>query len=59
MPRKHVDNVTVPLYEGAPLFLLMINSLDGPGFRLMSMVEVFWHDAAGELMEINGIFVRR
>ena len=48
----------VPLYEGAPLYYEVVEFLASEGFRLAGFVPVFEDSDTGEMLQIDGIFVR-
>jgi FkbM family methyltransferase len=48
----------VPLYEGAPTFLEMIDELGSRGFRLAGLEEGHDDQSTGEMLQADGIFVR-
>jgi FkbM family methyltransferase len=48
----------VPLYEGAPTFLEMIEELRSRGFRLAGLEEGHDDVRTGEMLQSDGIFVR-
>jgi FkbM family methyltransferase len=49
----------VPLYEGAPLFREMIDHLDRLGFELAGVEPGFEDPDSGEMLQADGLFVRR
>lgn len=48
----------LPLYHGQPLYLEMIDLLDGLGFSLASLSEELTDPATGHVMQVDAIFVR-
>jgi FkbM family methyltransferase len=53
-----VELSLVPLFEGAPLCLEVLNYLAARGFRLAGFEEVFSDPESGEMLEVDGLFVR-
>ncbi len=49
----------VPLYENGSLYLEMIELLNGKGFDLFYLENVFSNPDTGQLLQVDGIFVRR
>jgi len=49
----------VPLYEGAPSYLSMLEQLNAAGFQLVSFEPVFQDANTGYLLQADGIFIRR
>ena len=49
----------VPLYEGQPLFLDIVNRLLGLGFDIHGILPVFIDQKSGRLLQADGIFFRR
>lgn len=48
----------IPLYQGQPLFLEMVEMLDGLGFSLVLLSEGLTDPATGHVMQVDAIFVR-
>lgn len=48
----------VPLYEGAPLFMEMIQLAERLGFELFNVAPGFRDDRIGRLLQMDGFFVR-
>jgi FkbM family methyltransferase len=48
-----------PLYEGAPLYREVIEHLASHGFRLAGFEPVWEDPETGEMVQIDGIFIRR
>ncbi len=49
----------VPLYENQKLFKEMINLIESKGFRLYNIIPGFSDENTGEMLQFDGIFVRR
>jgi hypothetical protein len=49
----------VPLYEGAPLWREMIDYIEEQGFRLCSIESGHYDRGSGEVLQADGIFLRR
>jgi FkbM family methyltransferase len=49
----------VPLYEGAPLYREIVDHLEGLGFRLAGLEPGFEDPDTGEMLQADGVFVRR
>ena len=48
-----------PLYEGAPSFREMLNWFDANGYRLVGIFPEFYHSGQPEMLQVNGIFVKK
>jgi FkbM family methyltransferase len=49
----------VPLYEGTPLFVEMVKSLDNLGFQLYLIESGFTNQTSGQLLQVDGTFYRK
>lgn len=49
----------VPLYENEMIFTEMIKHLDNKGFQLFSLEDVFSDQTTGQLLQVDGIFVKK
>ena len=49
----------VPLYGGQPLFADVLDWLDVAGFNLVSLEQGFTDPGTGQLLQLEGLFVRR
>jgi FkbM family methyltransferase len=49
----------VPLYEDAPLWRELIDYIEGKGFRLCSIESGHYDRRSGEVLQADGIFLRR
>lgn len=61
---KHISLIQlemsmVPLYENEMLFMDMVKYLETLGYSLYSLENGFTDDSTGQLMQVDGIFVRR
>lgn len=61
---KHVTIIQlemsiVPLYENEMLFMDMVKYLEDMGYSLYSLENGFSDDSTGQLLQVDGIFVRR
>jgi len=54
-----VEMSIVPLYENEMLFIDMIKYLDNKGFQLFSLENGFSSPDTGQLLQVDGIFVRK
>lgn len=54
----HVELSLVPLYEDGPLYLEVVENLRDRGFRLAGVDPVLEDAETGELLQMDGIFVR-
>lgn len=54
-----VEMSLVPLYEKQPLFAEMIDYLAGKGFQLYSLENGFANHHTGQLLQVDGIFVKQ
>jgi FkbM family methyltransferase len=54
-----VELSLVPLFDGAPQYLEVIEYLADRGFRLAGFEEVFSDPESGEMLQLDGLFVRR
>ena len=62
LPQVHViesELSLAPLYEGQPLYREMIGYFENLGFDLMSLERGFFDYRTGQLLQMDGIFVRR
>lgn len=48
----------VPLYDGQPLWLELIEFLQSRGFRAVGLAHGFWDERTGETLQVDGVFVR-
>jgi FkbM family methyltransferase len=53
-----VEMSLLPLYEGQPLIREMMDYLEGAGFRLAGLTPGFYDKKSGEMLQVDGIFVR-
>lgn len=53
-----VELSTMPLYDGAPSLLEMLLYIDERGFKIFGMVPELFSRATGQLLQVNGVFVR-
>ena len=49
----------VPLYEGAPGFAEMVAFIEGLGYEIFSIVPGFRNAVSGQLLQVDGFFVRQ
>ncbi len=49
----------VPLYENGLLYKEMIAFIEGSGFELFSLEHVFSNPTTGQLLQVDGVFVRK
>jgi|MudIll2142460700_1097286.scaffolds.fasta_scaffold106937_2 FkbM family methyltransferase len=49
----------VPLYENEMTYIEMIKYLDNKGYQLFSLEDGFSHPTSGQLLQVDGIFVKR
>lgn len=49
----------VPLYDGAPLYLDVIDQMAAFGFRLGQVIPGFSDPANGEMLQFDGVFIRQ
>ena len=49
----------IPLYENEMLFVEMYNYLDNKGFQLFALEEEFSNPTTGQLLQVNGMFVKK
>jgi hypothetical protein len=54
-----VELSLVPLYDGAPSSLELISFIEGKGFKFFSLVPGFKDYETGQLLQIDGFFVRK
>jgi FkbM family methyltransferase len=47
-----------PLYEGAPSFIELYNLIIGYGFRCIALSQEFSDPQSGEMLQVNGTFIR-
>ena len=62
LPQVHViesELSLAPLYEGQPLYREMIGYFENLGFDLMSLERGFFDYRTGQLLQMDGVFVRR
>jgi FkbM family methyltransferase len=63
---RYLDHLTglelelslVPVYEGGPLWRQVVDYVEARGFRLASVESVFEDGATGEMLQVDGIFLR-
>jgi len=61
---KHIDIIQlemsiIPLYENEMLFRAMIDYLEQRGFKLFSLENGFANPKTGQLLQVDGVFVRQ
>ena len=49
----------VPLYQGAPTLVHVVSAMGELGFHLFQVVPGFRHGVTGQLLQLDGIFVRQ
>jgi FkbM family methyltransferase len=54
-----IEMSIVPLYEKEMLFIEMINYLNSKGFQLFSLENGFSDPTTGQLLQVDGIFVKK
>ena len=54
-----IEMSIVPLYENEMLFIEMINHIDKKGFHLVSLENGFSDNTTGQLLQVDGIFVKK
>jgi FkbM family methyltransferase len=54
-----VEMSLVPLYEGAPSFTEMVSFVESLGYEIFSIVPGFRNMASGQLLQVDGFFVRK
>ncbi len=54
-----IEMSIVPLYENEILFMEMINYINGKGFHLVSLENGFSDTTTGQLLQVDGIFVKK
>jgi len=54
-----VELSLVPLYDGAPGFVELINFIESKSFKLFSLVPGFKDKENGQLLQMDGFFVRK
>ena len=54
-----IELTLVPLYEGGPLYLDIINLLLNEGFRLAQVIPGFSDPKTGEMLQFDGVFIRQ
>ena len=53
-----VEMSLIPLYEGQALFDAVDRHIVGRGFRRIGFDTGFWNRETGELLQVDGIYVR-
>jgi hypothetical protein len=49
----------VPLYQGAPTFVHILSAMGDHGYHLFQVVPGFRDGVTGQLLQVDGIFVRQ
>ncbi len=49
----------IPLYQGAPTFIHLVSAMRDFGFELFQVIPGFRNVATGQLLQLDGIFVRQ
>lgn len=49
----------IPLYENEMLYIEMINNLNGKGYQLFSLENGFSDPTTGQLLQVDGLFVKQ